>query len=427
MAKDTKLDAALRRLDEALRQLDGPAEQQAAPPEPDTARPRRRVVAGGRVGPRRRGPTPLFPAAAPPGALALRQDAPEPPRPEAAPLAHPAPAPPPLSEALARLIVGAALLGLDGLAARAPTWEHAAGLQRAPGTPNVAEAGAIDSPGFRHALIGWIFASEERLRPRGHPVRWLRTVVSFVFGAIFAVLIELLPLPGLRRSRHPVAPEPSAEDTRRWVSRGMAEEVRSRRFAAAALEEIVANTIIYLARRPAVAQALGEIVRSPAMEDAARTIVAGPVLDDAMRRVAASVTLDEVIDQVGQSPAITRTVRQIVQSPVIEDAVSHIVRTPAMEDAVKHLVSTPAMGEAIDTLAQSPALVALVTTQGSSLANEILSQVRERAVTVDSYAEMLARRLLRRRPRAELPLEARGIVIDISEHRLRRPGRRNEQ
>ena len=70
------------------------------------------------------------------------------------------------------------------------------------------------------------------------------------------------------------------------------------------------------------------------------------------------------------------------------------------------------MNNAIDTLAQSPALVTLVTTQGSSVANEILAQVRQRAVQSDGRAEALVRRILRRRPRGALPLERQGLMID---------------
>ncbi|MBP1466783.1 hypothetical protein EYB53_013800 [Candidatus Chloroploca sp. M-50] len=419
----------------------------------------------------------------------------------------------PLTEMLTRLVVGIVLLGLDALAARSVAWENEAGLVR-DASPPVPAAGEPGSARFRQALIGWIFESEQRLRPQGSPVAWLRSVITYLFGTLFAVLIELLPLPrpGFRRTKQPLA-EPTDEETRRWISRGRDEEVQSRRLAAVALEDGVNQAIIYLARRPAVAQALGEIVRSPAMDDAARHLVAGPVVDEAIKRVIASPALDDVIVRVGQSPALDQVITQVAQSPaldavmlqvanspaldqvitqvaqspaldavmlqvasspaldqvitqvaqspaldavmlqvasspaldqvidqiaqrpaleqavsrivhspVIEEAVSHIVRTPAMEDAVKHLVSTQAMNEAIDTLAQSPALVSLVTTQGSSLANEVLGQVRSHAIKTDDGLEGLLRRLLRRRPRAELPDAAQGLLVDseaLSARRLR--------
>jgi hypothetical protein len=329
---------------------------------------------------------------------------------QGADLATEATPPAPTSEALVRLIVGAALLGLDGMAARSAAWEATAGIQRRRLATAPAE-GTIGSGSFRHALIGWIFESEARLRPQGNPISWLRAVVLYLFSTIFAVLIELLPLPRPSFRRQKVA-DPSEADTKRWIKIGLAEEGRSRIFAQAALEDAADGAIRYLARRPAVAQALGEIVRSPAMDDAVEQIVAGPAVDQAVQRVAQSPALDTAIAQIVQSPALDAAITQIVQSPAIEQAVSHIVRTPAMEDAVTHLVGTKAMNDAIDTLAQSPALVTLVTTQGSSVANEILGQVRQRAVQSDAKAEALIRRILRRRPRTALPPERQGLMID---------------
>jgi hypothetical protein len=45
------------------------------------------------------------------------------------------------------------------------------------------------------------------------------------------------------------------------------------------------------------------------------------------------------------------------------------------------------------------------------VAFEVLGEVRERAVSADKVAEGLVRRLLRRTPRARLPLEARGLPL----------------
>ncbi|MCX7791717.1 MAG: hypothetical protein N2378_13835 [Chloroflexaceae bacterium] len=319
--------------------------------------------------------------------------------------------PPPPTEALLRLAVGAALLGLDGLAARSGAWEAAAGISRsAETTPDRnAETGAGR---FRHALIGWLFEAEAHLRPRGNPIAWLRTVVAYLFGTVFSVVIEMLPLPrfGARRGRRANA-DPTDEDTRRWIDRGLAEEGPSRRFARAALEDMLHRAIIYAADRPAVAQALGAIVRSPAMDDAVEHIVAGPVVERAIERVAASPALDTVVARVAASPALDTVIDSVAESPALNGAIGKIVRTPAMEDAVTYLTETPAMDQAIETLSQNPALAELVRSQSGSLARDILNDVRSRAIQGDQGLESLARRLLRRPPRASLPPEARGLLV----------------
>ncbi|MFV9503237.1 MAG: hypothetical protein AB4911_01590 [Oscillochloridaceae bacterium umkhey_bin13] len=429
MAQKRNLNAAMHQLEQALRDL----EQARAMPEPEIAPASRSeqeaapITASDPVPVERRAAAPeeaALMAASDPVPVERRAAPPE----DAAPVTDRAPVPavlppdqpsyerrtgpqaqgPAPSEALVRLVVGAALLGLDGLQARAGSWEAQAGLAARPVIPReVADQGGA----FRHALVGWLFEAERELRPRGSPIRWLRAVVRYLFGTIFSVILELLPLPrpGGRRG-HPPA-EPSDEDTRRWVTLGLAEAEPSRRYAKVALEEIVDQAIIYLARRPAVQQALGEIVRSPAMDDAVTQIVNGPVIEQATQRVATSPALDTVIAQVGASPALEATVAKVAQSPAIEDAVRHVARSPAMQDAVRHLAESPAMNDAIDTLAQSPSLVALVTTQGTTVVGEFLREVRERAVSADKFAEGVVRKALRRPPRTALSIESVTLLL----------------
>lgn len=449
-------DEALRQLDQALQRLETTAPE--SPPVADTSPeapvqpPGAPALPAPRPRGRRRGAiyrssqpaaavgavAPAPPATAPTirldDAEAPGAGAPVVPEERGAPVAAPeergAPAepvtvpPPPPTEALLRLAVGAALLGLDGLAARSGAWEAAAGISRSAGTgsSDAAESGAER---FRYALIGWLFEAEANLRPRGNPIAWLRAVVAYLFGTVFSVVIEMLPLPrfGARRGRRANA-DPTDEDTRRWITRGLAEEGPSRRFARAALEDILHRAIIYAADRPAVAQALGTIVRSPAMDDAVEHIVAGPVVERAIERVAASPALDTVIDSVAASPALDTVVARVAaspaldtvidgvaESPALDRAIGKIVRTPAMEDAVAYLTETPAMDQAIETLSQNPALAELVRSQSGSLARDILNDVRSRAIQGDQGLENLARRLLRRPPRASLPPESRGLLV----------------
>ncbi len=331
--------------------------------------------------------------------------------------------PPPSTKALLRLVVGGALLGLEGLAARSGAWEAAAGISRPGGATPAGDDEA--GPGrFRYALIGWLFEAETHLRPRGNPIAWLRTVVAYLFGTVFSVVIEMLPLPRFGARRRRANADPTDEDTQRWIARGLAEAEPSRRFARAALEDMLHHAIIYAADRPAVAQALGAIVRSPAMDEAVEHIVAGPVIEQAIGRVAASPALDTVVARVAASPALDTVVARVAaspaldtvidsvaRSPALDAAIGKIVRSPAMEEAVAYLTETPAMDQAIETLSQNPALAELVRSQSSSLAHDILNDVRGLAIQGDHGLENLVRRALRRPPRASLPRELRGLLI----------------
>lgn len=404
MAHNPNFEQARRRLDASMRSLE--SEPAAAIPEP--TQPDKPQRLNGR---RRRAPLKLQPVH-----LAA---APEPPPDAYVPA-------PPMSAALTRLLVGALLLGLEYLEQRAGRWSSRAGIRPArPAAP--ARPNAIGGGRFRDALIGWIFETEEQLRPQGNPISWLRRVVRYLFGTVFAVVLEMLPLPRLSLRRNSASlTEPADEDTQRLIQRGQAEGPRSRLFARTAINDTTDELIDYLARRPAVGRALSHIVRTPAMDDAVRTIVDGPVVEQAIKQVAASPALneviakvgqspalDEVIAKVGQSPALEATVQRVVQSPAMDQAVQHIVRSPAMEDAIRYLVQTRAMDEALDTLAHSPALVELVTTQSTSVVGEIIEEIRAHTISADMLAESLARRLLRRPPRALLPAEAQGLRVVV--------------
>ncbi|MBN2146262.1 MAG: hypothetical protein JW726_02695 [Anaerolineales bacterium] len=57
----------------------------------------------------------------------------------------------------------------------------------------------------------------------------------------------------------------------------------------------------------------------------------------------------------------------------------------------------------IETLTTNPEVQELVQKQSTGLANEMLEEVRERTVSADNFLEGIARRILRRKPREELP------------------------
>lgn len=59
--------------------------------------------------------------------------------------------------------------------------------------------------------------------------------------------------------------------------------------------------------------------------------------------------------------------------------------------------------EFIDRLAENPELQSVITQQSMGVASDIRDEVRERTVTGDNMVEALVRRILRRKPRAQLP------------------------
>jgi hypothetical protein len=403
MADSINFDEARRRLDEALQRIEDGDEDEGTPPSP-AASPTVRLPDGdAHPAPRTAERPPTRTRTAPRADERRRRP----------------PAPPPAAsqgrqttEALTRLVVGAAVLGLDALAERAAGWEQQAGIERGePAAGGVAIDVPIRTPDgarFRHGLIGWVFETEEELRPSGNPLQWLRRVTGHLGGSVFSVVFDSLPRIGPRRRR----PAPASDqETERWVERGLREEQRSRAFAAAALDDIVNQAIPYLARQPGVQQAVAELVRSPAMDDAIVTLAHRDGVQQAIADLVRSPAMNDAIVTLARRDGVQQAVAELVRSPLIGDAVTTIVRSPAMDDAVTHLVGTQAMSDAIGTLSKNPALVELVQTQSTSLVTEIVEDVRVQGIRIDDAFEGMARRLLGRRPRTSLPEAYNGLVV----------------
>ena len=77
------------------------------------------------------------------------------------------------------------------------------------------------------------------------------------------------------------------------------------------------------------------------------------------------------------------------------------------EERVSRKIVLSAIDQGIDQtvnlLADKPEIQELVQSQSASLAAEVIEEIRERTVSSDNYLESIARSMLRRPPRSELP------------------------
>jgi hypothetical protein len=90
-----------------------------------------------------------------------------------------------------------------------------------------------------------------------------------------------------------------------------------------------------------------------------------------------------------------------------EQEVSRWIKIGRQEEqqskALAEKVIIDTVGEYIQYLADHPAVEELVEEQSTSLATEVVEEVRERAVSLDTFLEGIARGMLRRIPRSSLP------------------------
>lgn len=205
--------------------------------------------------------------------------------PAATPVATAAPAHDNLTTML-RLFVGAALLGGEALAQRAPLWEQQAATETAqpaatsPVAPlqpvaSVSTTGP-DAEGLRHALVGWLFVTQEQLRLQADPRQWLANAGSHFSQTATLVLRETL-LPGLGRRRGQPTTADDAE-LHQLITRGVAEERHSKALLRVALADITTTS------RPVIQDLVQEQT----------TTMAGEVLDALRER---TVSADQAVDR----------------------------------------------------------------------------------------------------------------------------------
>lgn len=102
-----------------------------------------------------------------------------------------------------------------------------------------------------------------------------------------------------------------------------------------------------------------------------------------------------------------------------ETAVNQWIERGRAEEPQSRLIARAALGrtidEVIELLAENPEVRELIQSQGTTMAGEMVDGVRARTVTADYMLERLARGLLRRPPREQLPAPASEVMAQADD------------
>jgi hypothetical protein len=102
-----------------------------------------------------------------------------------------------------------------------------------------------------------------------------------------------------------------------------------------------------------------------------------------------------------------------------ETAVNQWIERGRAEEPQSRLIARAALGRTIDEviehLAENPEVRELIQSQGTTIAGEMVDGVRARTVTADYLLERLARGLLKRPPREQLPAPASEVMAQASD------------
>jgi hypothetical protein len=129
------------------------------------------------------------------------------------------------------------------------------------------------------------------------------------------------------------------------------------------------------------------MLESPDIEWALDRVLAGPLTDAVARSLAANRVAERVAAQVLAQLDIERIVTAVLEDPRTEQVVERVLSSREMQLVIGHVAS-------------SPELLAAMSQHTETLAEEMVTDVRERAQRVDDLAERTVRGWLRRpRPR----------------------------
>lgn len=142
-----------------------------------------------------------------------------------------------------------------------------------------------------------------------------------------------------------------------------------------------------------------------------------PYPDEAMRHVLESAQLRDAIVAALDSPAAERLTAVALQSPGFERLVTQVVASRVVDDAavrvadevIRRLPDSAPLWALIEEVARSPTVTDAISRQGSSFADHVADEVRDRSRSADARLERAARRVLWRRQRSangDLPAPA---------------------
>jgi hypothetical protein len=238
-----------------------------------------------------------------------------------------------------RLLVGLALIGGDDLIARLRAWEMA----HPPGPVGPAGEPAPESAGeqARQALIGLLFETTETARRVVYGLAGLPSAFAGALGSLLQPVADSFLFRPVTASIQAIMPR-RPERLERYIRSGRAEEQRSRALAGEVTGLLLEDVVDYASTNPGVL----------ALVDA---------------------QVDRLLPALGNDPSLDALVRLVG-----DRYIAYLNEHPG---DVQNLVQGQAVG----------------------MATEVRDSVRSVTVTGDTALEMLARAILRRKPREDLP------------------------
>jgi hypothetical protein len=269
----------------------------------------------------------------------------------------------PTSRSLLRLVVGGVLESSSILLREVRDWEASHPSSQVVVDGSEVDPYSLDAAQLRHAAIGLLFRTAQTAFQGA-------AVVAYGAGSLTRKILSPFkpvlnnPLTRSTGSRYNSLVSRGEQEIGGMVRLGQIEEQRSRQMAQDIFNGVVGQVIQNLSDNPQIT-----VLIQTQVNELARSDEDIPQFDELVSKLAGNY------------------LAYLQEHP---EELSGLVRQ-AGDNYIDYLNENP---EQVQDLIQGQSL---------TLTAEILDEVRERTVTIDSFLEMVARALFRRSPRAELP------------------------
>jgi hypothetical protein len=137
------------------------------------------------------------------------------------------------------------------------------------------------------------------------------------------------------------------------------------------------------------------------VEAAVEELLAAPEIARALDRLLAGPLTDAVARSIAEHRVVERVALQIIATTDVDRVVASVLDHEQTLAAVDRVLSSREMDRVVEYIATSPRVLEAVSTHTQTLADEMVTSVRDRTQTVDDVAERTFRSWLRRPPRPE--------------------------
>jgi hypothetical protein len=143
----------------------------------------------------------------------------------------------------------------------------------------------------------------------------------------------------------------------------------------------------------------GRLARERALvqaEELTATALASPDVERVVARALMAMDVDRIIAAVLDHERTEQVIERALLTPGLERLIVRVLESRLVDDLTERVLASPEMERVVAYVATSPQVLDAVSHQTRSLADEMASNVRRRAESVDEVAERTVRGWLRR-------------------------------